>query len=285
MIHPILIIAAANVREGDTRCFTNSRSNVVVQGISSTAAGLLWFHCNEETWSECHWPGDLVMVQRTSEGSYHPCRHWQPDWTKFSALGVAACVAVAMDQYYKHDRLNRPGGMREILIASSETALAKSGFTCIASHHDSKTGNGIWARNALHGIELFSDHPCIENVGTVATVERLETMRFNQTYTVITDESAEEGDAAEQGFDWQDESMTFRELVQRIQRDYRGAEPSESHGVPSWITAHGERDFIDGTFRDIALHPANSRANRWWGRALVCAGIIKATDLRPSRPT
>jgi hypothetical protein len=280
MTHPILIITASNVREGDTRCFTNPRSNVVVQQISSTSAGLLWFHCNEETWSECHSPNDLVMVQRTSEGNFHPGRHWQPDWTKFSSLGVVASVADAMDQYYKHDRLNRPGGMREILIASGEAALAKSGFTCLASHHDSKTGDGIWARNALHGIELFSDHP---HDVTDANVRRLETMRFNQTYAVITDESAEEGDAAEQGFDWQDESMTFRELVERIQRDYSGAEPSQSNGVPSWITAHGDRDYTDGTFRDIALHPANTRAKRWWGRALVCAGVIKASTLQPSQ--
>lgn len=279
MTHPIVIITAANVREGDTRCFINPGSNVVVERIGSTATGLLWFHCNDETWSECHAPGDLVMVQRTSDGSYHPSRHWQPDWAKFSNLGVVGSVTAAMDQYYKHDRLNRAGGMREILIASSEAALAKAGFTCLASHYDSCTGDGIWARNALNGVELFSSSPRTELASTAASVERLETMRFSQTYTIITDESAEDGDAAERGFDWQDESMTYRELVQRMHRDYRGAEPSQSHGVPAWITSHGERDCTDGTFRDISLHPSNPRAKRWWGRALVSAGIIRSTHL------
>lgn len=291
MIHPVLTITATNVREGDTLCFSNPRFNVVIERITSDADDRLRFHANDETWSECRFPGDLVMVQRTSDGSYHPCRHWQPDWTKFSRLGVAASVAQAMDGYYKHDRLNRPGGHREVLIASSESSLAKDGFTCLASHYDSKTGDGIWARNSVAGIELFSDDPHASSDTRVtgaapgnndrpATLP--EPMRFNQTYGIVTDESAEHGDFAERGFDWENEPMTFRELVQRLTQNYRGAEPSESPGVPRWITAHGERDVVDGSYREISLHPANSRAERWWSRALRYAGVISGIDLKTS---
>ncbi len=291
MIHPVLTITATNVREGDTLCFSNPRFNVVIERITSDADDRLRFHANDETWSECRFPGDLVMVQRTSDGSYHPCRHWQPDWTKFSRLGVAASVAQAMDGYYKHDRLNRPGGHREVLIASSESSLAKDGFTCLASHYDSKTGDGIWARNSVAGIELFSDDPHASSDTRVtgaapgnndrpATLP--EPMRFNQTYGIVTDESAEQGDFDERGFDWENEPMTFRELVQRLTRDYRDAEPSESPGVPRWITAHGERDVVDGSYREISLHPANSRAERWWSRALRYAVLVSGMDLKTS---
>ncbi|CAB3739946.1 hypothetical protein LMG22037_06344 [Paraburkholderia phenoliruptrix] len=291
MAHPVLTITAANVREGDTLCFSSPRFNVVIERITSDADDRLRFHANDETWSECRSPGELIMVQRTSDGSYHPCRHWQPDWSKFSLLVVAASVAEAMDGYYKHDRLNRPGGHREVLIASSEASLAKDGFTCLASHYDSKTGDGIWARNAMAGIELFSDDPHASGAGGTSgaapgtntpPATALDPMRFNQTYGVVTDESAEQGDFAERGYDWENEPMTFRDLVQLLTRDYRGAEPSESHGVPRWITAHGEQDVVDGSYREISLHPANSRAERWWSRALRYAGVVRSIDLNTS---
>lgn len=104
----------------------------------------------------------------------------------------------------------------------------------------------------------------------------MEPMKFNQTYEVITDESAEEGDAAERGFDWEDVDESFRDLVRRLETDYCGAEPSDYPSAnPGWITSYGERDFRTGEFRNISLHPANDRARRWWPRALRMAGITK----------
>jgi hypothetical protein len=103
----------------------------------------------------------------------------------------------------------------------------------------------------------------------------LEPMRFSQTYEVITDESAEHGDAEERGYDWQNSDETFRDLVRRLSYDYAHCERSDSHGVPRWITAYGERDMHDGSFRNVSLHPANKRAERWWPKALKLAGILK----------
>lgn len=103
----------------------------------------------------------------------------------------------------------------------------------------------------------------------------LHPMKFHQTFEVVTDESAEQGEAQETGFDWQDMPYTFRELVQTLEREYCGAEPSCSRGVPDWITSYGERDFRSGEFRTISLHPANDRAQRWWPKALRAAGILK----------
>ncbi|WP_152601590.1 hypothetical protein [Burkholderia paludis] len=101
-------------------------------------------------------------------------------------------------------------------------------------------------------------------------------MKFHQTYEVITDESAEQGNADETGFDWQDVSYTFKELVHLLRFEYAGAEPSDyPSSNPRWITSHGERDHRDGSFRNISLHPANDRAHRWWPKALAAAGITK----------
>ncbi|MDN7901169.1 hypothetical protein [Burkholderia cepacia] len=52
-------------------------------------------------------------------------------------------------------------------------------------------------------------------------------MKFHQTYEVVTDESAEQGDTDETGFDWQDVSYTFKELVHLLSFEYAGAEPSD----------------------------------------------------------
>jgi hypothetical protein len=106
----------------------------------------------------------------------------------------------------------------------------------------------------------------------------LEPMKFHQTYEVITDESAEHGEPEETGFEWQDMPYEFRELVHMLEREYCGAEPSSSRGVPGWVTSYGERDMHDGTFTNLSLHPATDRAKRWWPKALVAAGIIKQEE-------
>ncbi|MFM0341163.1 hypothetical protein [Paraburkholderia fungorum] len=100
-------------------------------------------------------------------------------------------------------------------------------------------------------------------------------MKFTETYEIVTDESAELGDAAERGIDLDAEPFGFRELVRWLKDNYCGAEPSESRGVPRWITSYAERNFRTGEFRNCSLHPANERARRWWPHALLAAGILK----------
>jgi hypothetical protein len=100
-------------------------------------------------------------------------------------------------------------------------------------------------------------------------------MKFHQTYEVVTEESSEHGEADETGFDWQDVPYTFKELVDMLERTYRGCEPSSSRGVPDWITSYGDMDMHDGSYRNISLHPGNDRAKRWWPKALRAAEIIK----------
>ncbi|MFP3637470.1 hypothetical protein [Paraburkholderia sp. SIMBA_054] len=101
----------------------------------------------------------------------------------------------------------------------------------------------------------------------------IDPMFINQTFTVVTDESARLGEYSEQGYEWENSEHTFRELVERLKSDYLHADPSDQTSAPGWLTIPGERDMIDGSVREVSLHPSNERAKRWWPRALAAAGI------------
>jgi len=73
--------------------------------------------------------------------------YWEPHWSQGSEIGNALSVEDAMDRYYKHDRLNRPGGTRERLIADRKQELEEKGFACVASHHDSVSGQMVFIRS------------------------------------------------------------------------------------------------------------------------------------------
>ena len=101
---------------------------------------------------------------------------------------------------------------------------------------------------------------------------------LSQTFEVVTEESAADGDAAARGFDWQDAPHTFRETVALI-RDGGFIHPSCSHGVPAWLSTEviQGRDFFErGENRTLSLHPGrDSRSQRYWAKACRAAGVIK----------
>lgn len=81
--------------------------------------------------------------------------YFVPEWKWQTQIDRAVSVADAMDRYYKHDRLNRPGGTRERLIADREQELAEKGFACVACHHDSVNGQGIYLRAMPEGLTVW----------------------------------------------------------------------------------------------------------------------------------
>lgn len=101
---------------------------------------------------------------------------------------------------------------------------------------------------------------------------------LRQTYEIVTEESAADGDVAERGFDWEDAPHTFRETVDLI-RDGGFIHTSCSHGAPRWLSAEVIQDrafFEDGEHRTLSLHPANdARSHRYWEKACRAAGVIK----------
>lgn len=101
---------------------------------------------------------------------------------------------------------------------------------------------------------------------------------LSQTFEVVTEESAADGDVAESGFDWQDAPHTFRETVELI-RDGGFIHPSCSHGTPGWLSTEVIQDrafFEDGEHRTVALHPGrDSRSQRYWAKACRAAGVTQ----------
>lgn len=101
---------------------------------------------------------------------------------------------------------------------------------------------------------------------------------LSQTYEIVTEESAEYGDAAERGFEWENVPYTFRETVELIQSEGFTV-PSCSPGVPNWLSTEVIQDrafFEDGEHRTLSLHPArDARSQRYWAKACRAAGVIK----------
>jgi hypothetical protein len=98
-------------------------------------------------------------------------------------------------------------------------------------------------------------------------------MTVSRTYQVITPESAEQGDVAESGFDFQSEPVTFRELIDIIDRDgFRECSYSPVSGsVDEWLTTYPEQDYRDGSYTSYSLHfdhGQHSRYNKYWAKAI-----------------
>ena len=100
---------------------------------------------------------------------------------------------------------------------------------------------------------------------------------ISQTFEIVTPESAEIGEVAESGFDFEDREFEFRELVEYIQ-DNGFYNPSESHGVPRWLSSDPGTgtNWSTGEDETKSIHPAKDRVSqRYWEKACRAAGIIK----------
>ena len=81
---------------------------------------------------------------------------------------------------------------------------------------------------------------------------------FNITYEIITQESAECGDAAERGFIAQD--LPFRDSIElfNAERDSGTIEadscPISADFPPRWFIAYGEMQSATGDCKNISLH-------------------------------
>ncbi|MCX4150001.1 MULTISPECIES: hypothetical protein [Paraburkholderia] len=91
-------------------------------------------------------------AERSGKGYY------VPDWATYTKIATVANMTEAMDRYYKSERLNRPDGTRDRLIASNQEEYDAKGFACIASYHDSVNGHSIYVRQAEHGIDIYSSN-------------------------------------------------------------------------------------------------------------------------------
>ena len=91
---------------------------------------------------------------------------------------------------------------------------------------------------------------------------------LSQTYEIVSQESAEQGEAAERGFDWQDVPYTFKECVDLIKSS------GFAHGSSSWLSTEPEQDYSTGDYETKSLHPGRDKqSQRYWAKACKAAGI------------
>jgi hypothetical protein len=102
---------------------------------------------------------------------------------------------------------------------------------------------------------------------------------INRTYEIVTEESAEHGDAAERGFISQDEPYAFRELVDALRNGEPSCYPTQGFTF-EWVTVDcGEtREFFErGERRTEYIHFSRSNtphAARYWRLAMIAAGHV-----------
>lgn len=97
---------------------------------------------------------------------------------------------------------------------------------------------------------------------------------LSQTFEIVTEEIAADGEAAESGFDWEGVPHTFRETVDLIESGFNV--PNCSVGVPDWLSTEAEQDMHDGSYETKSIHPGrDARSQRYWEKACRAAGVIK----------
>ena len=96
----------------------------------------------------------------------------------------------------------------------------------------------------------------------------MPTIRYNETYEIITDESAEHGEAADSGLVSEDcESICgMIDLLRGTQPSCWPLPTAEQLRLPGyrvWFTQYGERDYVTGETENRSYHPVTDRDNRY----------------------
>ena len=93
---------------------------------------------------------------------------------------------------------------------------------------------------------------------------------ISKTYDVVTEESAEDGETAEDGFVFEFEEFSFRDLVRYLR--YFPHLSSSIITSNTWVSSESEQDYMTGEYRTEHLHyvgPANKE--KYWVKALRLA--------------
>ena len=81
----------------------------------------------------------------------------------------------------------------------------------------------------------------------------------SQCYEIVTEESAEQGDADERGFEFQDEEYDLRSLIRHIQNE-GFCWTSNSDGT-GWLETEPGQDVYTGAYESKSLHIKTSNRN------------------------
>ena len=100
-------------------------------------------------------------------------------------------------------------------------------------------------------------------------------LKLSMTYEIVTPESAEHGDTAESGFEFEAYPHTARDLANLIKYD-GFTNPSDSHGVPRWLSDNGYIDPYTGHTTTKSIRPGrDAQSQRAWAQVLRICGVTK----------
>ena len=103
-------------------------------------------------------------------------------------------------------------------------------------------------------------------------------IKISMTYDVVTPESAEHGDTAENGFEFEVYPHTAHDLANLIKRDGFTV-PSDGHGVPRCLSDSGYTDPYTGQTTTKYIHPGrDAQSQRVWAQVLRICGIVKGAQ-------
>jgi hypothetical protein len=102
----------------------------------------------------------------------------------------------------------------------------------------------------------------------------------SKTYATTTHESVENGDFEETGFVYQDEILTFHELIKEINSEHYCHLSSYPCNDPTniWITCESfTSNYKTGEEKEYSLHftAKNPKDWKYWKKALKYCGVIK----------
>ena len=94
---------------------------------------------------------------------------------------------------------------------------------------------------------------------------------ISRTYQVVTPESAEDGDFAETGFDYEDAPHNFRELIDMLE-EHRNCSCYPVTDTPyTWFSSSGDIDMYDGSETTYSIHYSRNnlpRSEKYWRKAI-----------------
>lgn len=100
-------------------------------------------------------------------------------------------------------------------------------------------------------------------------------LRLSMTFETLSEESVVNGDTEDTGFVFENVPHTARELARYITRA-GFTEPSDSHGLPRWLTYYGEADYSTGVTENRSLHPGRDpQSQKVWAKVLRICGVAR----------
>lgn len=102
---------------------------------------------------------------------------------------------------------------------------------------------------------------------------------ISKTYEIVTPESAENGEAEERGFEFEDVAYTFKELVDEMRNYIHPSSMPMSGNTREWLSTEAEQDYQDGSYTTYSLHCSHKntpRQAKYWVKALRASGFLKS---------